>query len=158
MQPPSDQPRPTAGEDLPDTAPETASSPGYDPISGEVTVGLQRLLGYQVEEWREGYCRMRLPLDGRHLNRFEGVHGGIFATLADAVGGFSGTYGTDPEMRRRCVTLSLTVNFLRQPSDGLLVAEGQVTGGGRSVFFSDIRISDGGGQPCASGSGTFRRP
>ncbi|SMF30375.1 uncharacterized domain 1-containing protein [Tistlia consotensis] len=133
-----------------------SDSPDYDPRSGEIVVGLQRLLGYRVGAWSDGFCRMVLPLDERHLNRFSGVHGGIYATLADAAGGFSGCYPDTPGLRRRCVTLSLTTNFLSQPGDGLLAAEAQVRGGGRSIFFSDIEIRDGGGLLLCTASGTFR--
>lgn len=130
--------------------------PHYDPRAGEIVVGLQRLLGYRVGEWREGYCRMELTLDERHLNRFSGVHGGIFATLADAVGGFAGCYPDRPGERRRCATLSLTTNFLSQPGDGRLVAEARTRGGGRSIFFSDIEIFDGEGKLLSTASGTYR--
>lgn len=128
----------------------------YDPVSGETVVGLQKLVGYRLAEWRPDYCRLLLRIGEHHLNRFEGVHGGVYATLADAAAGFSGCFPLVEGERRRCVTLSLTTNFLGQPADGLLVAEGRVRGGGRRVFFSDVEIADGTGTLVCTGSGTFR--
>lgn len=129
---------------------------GHDPVSGEAMSGFQSLIGYRLVAWREGFCRMAVDLDARHRNRIGAIHGGLYAVLADAAGGFCGCFCPDPDRVRRCVTLSLTAQFIAQPGDGLLVAEAQVAGGGRSIFFAEVALSDGAGRAVARASGVFR--
>ncbi len=138
------------------SAPAAPPTEDFDPVAGEPVSGMQRLVGYRLEDWREGYCRVRLAIEGRHRNRYGATHGGIYATLADAAGGFSGCYPERPDERRRCVTLSLTTNYLAQPADDVMIAESRVTGGGRSVFFATIEIRDGAGTLLSTATGTFR--
>jgi uncharacterized protein (TIGR00369 family) len=138
-----------------DESDDLANAP-FDRIAGETVVGLQKLIGHRLEAWQPGFCRIALALDDRHMNRFRGIHGGVFATLADAVGGFAGCYPDTPGQRRRCATVTLTTNFIGQPSDRRLVAEARLRRSGRSLFFSDIDIVDGEGTLVCTASGTYK--
>lgn len=129
---------------------------GRDPVSGEALSGFQALVGYRLVEWREGFCRMAVDLDARHRNRAGAVHGGLYAVVADSAGGYCGCFSDNPGRARRCVTLSLTTQFLAQPGDGLLLAEARRAGGGRSIFFAEVTLTDGAGAAVASASGVYR--
>ncbi len=41
------------------------------------------LLGIQVCELREGYAKVVVQLDQKHLNPFGGIHGGVYASILD---------------------------------------------------------------------------
>lgn len=140
----------------PPSDPATPPPEDFDPVAGEAPSGMQRLIGFRLVDWQDGFCRVGLAVTERHRNRFGAVHGGIFATLADAAGGFAGCHPREAGERRRCVTLSLTTNYLAQPSDGTILAEARVTGGGRSVFFASVEIRDGADALLATATGTFR--
>lgn len=132
----------------------------------------QRLLGYRVESWGEGRAVVSCPLRPEHLNMSDRPHGGLVATLIDAVCGIAGSrepasgrdsdqetghdFGRDAGGRHITVTISLTVNYLAAAEGDRLVAEGRRTGGGRGVFFSQAEVRDGVGRLVATGSGAFR--
>jgi len=143
---------------MPSTDDEPAAVPAadFDPVAGEAMSGMQRLIGYRLDAWRAGFCRVRLALVDHHRNRSGAVHGGIFTTLADAAGGFSGCFPTGAGERPRCVTVTLTTNFLAQPADERMIAGATVRGGGRSLFFSSMELFDGTGRLRGTGNGTFR--
>ncbi len=60
------------------------------PIPTNMTGGLNDLLGFQLVEWHSGYAVLEVELDDRHKNRQGGLHGGIIATMIDAVTGYCG--------------------------------------------------------------------
>ncbi|MEM1306860.1 MAG: PaaI family thioesterase [Pseudomonadota bacterium] len=86
--------------------------------------GFRELVGYEVAEWREGYARITLALGGQHGNRMGIVHGGVYMTVLDAAMGHAATYDDDPAARKRCVTVSMTTNFLKPADGATLVAIG----------------------------------
>lgn len=127
-----------------------------DPIAAEPDYPYQRHMGYRMTGWGAGFARFELTLCEEHENRHGLPHGGVYATLLDSAMGFSGCYTGDPEDRLMAVTMSLNTNFLARPTGKLLIAEGRRTGGGRTTFFAEGRITDGDGVPIATGTGVFR--
>ena len=69
------------------------------------------LLGFQLVEWRSGYAVLEVELDDRHKNRQGGLHGGVTASMIDAVTGYCGIYEPDSRKRRGNVTVSLNINL-----------------------------------------------
>ena len=59
------------------------------PIPKSMTDGMNDLLGFQLVEWRSGYAVLEVELDDRHKNRQGGLHGGVTASMIDAVTGLS---------------------------------------------------------------------
>jgi len=114
------------------------------------------MLGLVIEEWRDGYVRIGLPVRPDHLNRSGVVHGGLLATLLDNAGGFCGLYCAVPGNRRYSVTLSLTSNFLGQASGGVLTAVGHRVSAGRNVYFARSEIFGEDGALLATGSSVHR--
>lgn len=125
-------------------------------IALEPISGYQELMGYRLVEWREGYAVLELDIGPQHLNRAGVLHGGVPASLIDTISGFCGCYCPIPGRVRRCVTLSLTTQYLGQASKGTLRTVARVTGGGRKIFFVAAEVTAEDGTLVATGTGTFR--
>lgn len=116
-----------------------------------------RLVGYELQEWREGFARVTLAVESKHLNRSGVLHGGVLMTLIDAACGYAGTYAADPEKPRRGFTLQLSTQFLATVKGGaLLTAEARQSGGGAKIFFAECTVHDQDGRLVGSGQGAFR--
>jgi uncharacterized protein (TIGR00369 family) len=108
------------------------------------------LVGVQVEDIREDYCRLRLPYR-RELDQPEGVvHGGAIATLIDtaAVPAVGATYEQVPRM----ATLSMTVDYLGAVHQEDAVAHGWVVKRGRSIVFCEVAVQTASGSLAATAS------
>lgn len=112
---------------------------------------LSKELGMEVDEIREGYCRVEMPLEEKHMNLFGGVHGGAIFALADTAAGMaSRSYG------KSAVTLSANMNFLAGAPEGAktLYAEATVVRQGRTIIVMDVLVY-GEERLMANGSITF---
>lgn len=127
-----------------------------DPALIEDPYELQKLIGFEIVDWSEGYSRWDLEITERLGNRYGIPHGGVYATLLDTAMGFAGCFTGDPNDRKLGMTLSLNVNFLAQPKGKMLIVEGRKTGGGRKTFFAEAVITDDTGVKVATGTGVFR--
>lgn len=127
-----------------------------DPNLVEAASPFQSLVGYRMTGWRKDYARFELNVSERILNRHGIPHGGAYATLLDAVMGYSGCFTGDRDNKVMAMTLSMTTNFLSRPRGQLLIAEGRRTGGGRSSFFAEGTIHDDRGDKIATATGVFR--
>jgi uncharacterized protein (TIGR00369 family) len=119
--------------------------------------GFQEITGYHVSKWALGEAEISLTLDERHLNRSKIIHGGVFATIMDAAMGYACVYTGSPEVIKRVVTLSFTVNFIKSVDKGAIRAVATQTGGGKSIAFAECALYDDTGQLLAKASGTFKR-
>ena len=135
---------------------EPAIPEGYDPLAVEPPTPIFRTMGIRLLEWREGYCKAELPNDPAYANRHLIPHGGVLMTLLDSVGGYSGCWCPYPGRLRRAMTLSMATSFIGVAEGGLLVAESRVTGGGRSLFFTEMTVLDARGRLAARATGTYR--
>lgn len=132
-------------------------SGSVDPVTGEPLYPFQRLLGFRIEAWSEGYARVALDVDpARHANRYGLPHGGVHAALIDTAAGFAGCWCPHPGRVRRAMTLSLTINYLGQLRGRRMIAEARQTGGGRKTFFAEVDLHDETGAPLAKGVATMR--
>lgn len=129
--------------------------PASDPV-GEPPYPYQRLIGFRIVAWSEGFCRLELPLRDDHGNRYGLPHGGVHASLADTAMGFAGSWAQPGAAPVMAMTLALNVQYLSRPEGMLLVAEGRQTGGGRRTFFAECDVRDAGGALVAAATGTFR--
>lgn len=116
----------------------------------------QRHMGFVMKAWSVDRAVFELPLQEYLNNRYGIPHGGVYAVLLDTVMGYSGSYTGDLAVRRKAMTLSLTTHFVSRPSGEVLIAEGRRTGGGKSTFFAEGRITDSTGALIASGTAVFR--
>ena len=107
-----------------------------------MTDGMNDLLGFQLVEWRAGYAVLEVELDGRHKNRQGGLHGGVTASMVDAVTGYCGIYEPDSSKRRGNVTVSLNINYIRRPKGARLRATAELIRAGRRLYFAAARVTD----------------
>ena len=112
------------------------------PIPKSMTDGLNDLLGFQLAEWRSGYAVLEVELDDRHKNRQGGLHGGVTASMIDAVTGYCGIYELDSSKRRGNVTVSLNINYISRPKGARLRATAELIRAGRRLYFASARVTD----------------
>jgi uncharacterized protein (TIGR00369 family) len=114
------------------------------------------LLGIELVEWRDGFARLSLMAERKHMNRSGIVHGGVLLSLIDQAGGYAGLYCTVPGHVRRAVTVDLDCRFTGQATEGPVMAEGRVVTAGRNMFFTRTEVFDAAGRMVAFGAGTHR--
>ena len=122
----------------------------------EDTVGFNAVLGMKLVEWSAEHAVIELPIRDSHLNRSNALHGGVIATLIDAVCGYAGVWVPEGEPRRKALTLTLTTNFVGQVREGSVRATAVKKGGGRSIFFASCEVRDEAGNLVAIGEGSYR--
>lgn len=123
-------------------------SPGY--------TGMLRLIGFAFDKRYKGGIEGHLDVREDHVNRAGTVHGGVYATMLDAVCSGAGMYCPHPGRMRVAVTLSLTVNYAGACSAGRIFAKGWVTKQGKSVYYSAGEIRDEDDNLLAHAVGTFK--
>ncbi|MGH1423714.1 MAG: PaaI family thioesterase [Pseudooceanicola sp.] len=127
-----------------------------DPTLVEDPYPFQEHMGFYLTEWRKDYARFELPIKTFLTNRYGILHGGVHAVMCDTVMGFAGCYTGDPDNRKLGMTLSLNVNYVGQLKGQMIIAEGFRTGGGKSSFFGEAKITDELGTKAATATGVFR--
>jgi uncharacterized protein (TIGR00369 family) len=106
------------------------------------------LVGLQLEEVRDGYCRLRLPFRPE-LNQPAGiVHGGATATLIDSV--VVPAVGVAYEDGWSYVTVTMNINYTGAIVGEDAIAEGWVTKRGRSIVFLEAEVTTASGTECAN--------
>ncbi|OSQ40515.1 PaaI family thioesterase [Thalassospira mesophila] len=119
--------------------------------------GLQEMLGYRLVEWRASEAVVTLDVAAQHCNRAGILHGGVLATMLDTASGYACCYCPVPGHIRRCLTLSLTTQFMGQAKAGETVrVTAQRQGGGRKIIFTTATAVNEQGKIIGSASGTFR--
>lgn len=118
--------------------------------------GAQSLIGYVVQI-DDGSARVVLDIDERHLNRNNGLHGGIIATLLDSASGYAASLAEDGETLAPVTTVSMTVNYISKVTSGRVTGYGRVTGGGHRIVFVDAELIGKDGVVVATATGTFKR-
>jgi uncharacterized protein (TIGR00369 family) len=87
-----------------------------------------------------------------HANPMGTLQGGVICALADAAMGLA--YATRLEDGESFTTLELKTNYLRQVTDGTLVATGRVLHGGRTIGLTSCDVVDGKGRRVAHATST----
>jgi len=101
----------------------------------EKVIPFHRFLNLKILELKESYCKMEIPFNPILVGdpRTERWHGGIVATILDAVGGASGftllTHPTD-----KISTMDMRVDYLNSGKPEAIVAEGWLTRKGEHSF------------------------
>ena len=77
-----------------------------------------KLLGIEVDEVREGYCRLHLTVRDDMLNGYRNLHGGVTFSAADTAFAYACN-----SQGRIAVALSVTIDYLEsgKPGDTLFV-------------------------------------
>lgn len=98
-------------------------------------------MGMKIEEVRDGYARLTMPVRDDMLNGHRICHGGFLFTLADSAFAFACNTGNIPTVASSC-----DITFLRPaPGGALLTAECQRRhhAGRSGVYDTVIRADDG---------------
>ena len=95
-------------------------------------------IGISIEHISEGFARVRMDLNERHLNANNYVNGGALYTLADFAGVCAASsYGY------RITTITGSVNYLRAVSENdKIYGIGRVSKYGRKIIDIDVQIVD----------------
>lgn len=101
-------------------------------------VYLPKFLGFQVEELRQDYCRLRLPYRSELEQPAGPVHGGAVASLIDTVvvPAVGWVYPAVPQM----LTLTMNVEYRAALVRADAVAEGWITQRGNSIVFAEAEV------------------
>ncbi len=116
-----------------------------------------RFVGVQVDDAKEGWCRLRVPLRDE-LRNAPGApaHGGLYSALVDmSVGGALSTMHEQAEGGVGQSTLDLNISFISAVTDGDVIAEGRILRRGRTIAFGEATITDGAGKLVAVGRATY---
>lgn len=111
------------------------------------------LLGFRWVDVGPGWAVCELKASKEHENLMGSLHGGIFASLADAaMGGAMGSTLLDDEAH---TTLELKINFLKPVWNSDLTARGKIIKRGRTISLAEAEIYDQKGHLVAKSTGTF---
>ncbi len=112
------------------------------------------LLGMELRELEEGRALFTLRVDERFFNAGGVVHGGVFASIADAAVAAALATLVDHD-RESIATVEMKINYLAPSRGGELAAEGRIIQRGRSVAVGECTVRDGEGRMLARAMATF---
>ena len=115
-----------------------------------------RLLGFEVVEWEDGFCRMTMTIRPEHLNRSGVLHGGIVSSLLDTAIGYATTWCRKPGHVRRVVSVTLTTHFTGRAEAGTLTTTARFRGGGRKIVMASAEVRDEADTLIGFGDGVVR--
>ena len=114
---------------------------------------LADLLGITVEAQDPGRCRMRLTADPAWYNPNGVLHGGVVYTLVDySMGGAVQPHLPPGEF---CATIEVKISYLAPVRDATLTVETQVVKQGRTIAFTESKVTDDQGRLVATASGSM---
>jgi uncharacterized protein (TIGR00369 family) len=118
------------------------------------TVYFPQLLGFEVEEAKRDYARMRVPFRPE-FNQPAGVmHGGVIMSLIDTV--VVPVIGSAYDEPREIFTIDLSVRFIAPIVSEDAIAEGWVVKRGRSIVFLEAEVRTDSGVLAATGSLVYK--
>ena len=113
-------------------------------------------VGPGLLEWRDGFARLGLEVQPKHLNHSGIIHGGVLLTLLDEAGAMCGVWCSVKGNRRSSVTVDLAGHFTGQVRSGLVVVTGELVSHGRSLYFARSEVRDAGGRVICYGTSTHK--
>jgi uncharacterized protein (TIGR00369 family) len=113
---------------------------------------LVQLLGLELVAIEDGRAELRMPFRPELATLEDIVHGGAIASLIDTAG-MAATWSDDTEPEALAgATVTLNVNYTSAARGKDLIAVATVAKRGRSIVFSDVRVSEPDGRLVATGS------
>ena len=102
--------------------------------------------GAEILETSEGYSKVRLVIDERHINGAGYVMGGVYFTLAD----FASAVALNQEFDEKLYcALTGNIDYISSVQGGVLYAEARILKEGRKITFSEVNITDENGKLIA---------
>jgi 1,4-dihydroxy-2-naphthoyl-CoA hydrolase len=106
------------------------------------------LYGLEVTESQDGLVRGRVPVRDAIKQMMGLVHGGIYASVAEALASF-GTFVAVAGDGNVAVGMSNNTTFLRPITDGFVHAVARARHRGRTTWIWDVEIHDDDERACA---------
>jgi uncharacterized protein (TIGR00369 family) len=97
-----------------------------------------KLMDFHLTKIESGWVEGELLIEQKHLQQHYFVHGGVMATVADIVMGFSAY--TLCRKGQGVVTADLKINYLLPATKGKILALGRVRKAGSKLFFCEAEI------------------
>lgn len=120
-------------------------------------VPMARDLGLKVEEVRQGYARIRIPYQDKHLRPGGTISGPVMMTAGDTAM-YAIILGSLGEMAM-AVTSNLNINFLKRPEQLDLIAEASILKLGKRIAFCEVGIRcEGSEELVAHVTGSYSLP
>lgn len=117
----------------------------------------QARMPIEIEELRDGFLRIRLEVTNRYLRPGDTVSGPTLMTLADTAMYYLLLGMIGPVAL--ALTTSLTINFLRAPKLGDIVAEAEMLKLGKRLAVGQVTMySEDGDGPVAHATVTYSIP
>lgn len=117
---------------------------------------LVKHLGIELAKLEPDRAELRLPFKDEVATMGDVVHGGAIASLIDTAG-MAAAWADDVEPEALAgATVSLTVDYVAAARGQDLLATATVDRRGRSLAFTDVRVTEPGGRLVAKGSLVYR--
>ncbi|OLO37137.1 hypothetical protein BTR23_14325 [Alkalihalophilus pseudofirmus] len=113
----------------------------------------RNLLGIKIEDMREGFAVLSLPIRDDLLQAGNIVHGGVHSVLIDSVIGTA--VRTVLDTNEYSVTAEMNINYFRPAIEGNIIAEGKVLNRGKLLIVGVADIKDEEGRLLATGRATY---
>ncbi len=111
------------------------------------------LLGMKLRDFDIGNSLLEIDLEGKHLQPFGVVHGGVFSSIIDAAA-FWCVYPEVPE-DSGMTSVDLKLNYLAPATTGKLIARGSRIKLGRTLGLGAAEVTDAEGRILAHGTSTL---
>ena len=111
------------------------------------------LLNMKIDEVKNGYARLTMNIEEKHLQFLKTVHGGAIGSLADSAAAWA-TIGS-AGLRAAPVTVEMKINFLAPVESGHLTAEARIVHKGLKTTLSDVEVKDERGRLVAKSLVTY---
>jgi uncharacterized protein (TIGR00369 family) len=117
---------------------------------------LVKHLGIELRTLEPDHAELLLPYKDDVATMGDVVHGGAIASLIDTAG-MAAAWADDAEPEALAgATVSLTVDYVAAARGQDLLATATVARRGRSLAFTDVRVTEPGGRLVAKGSLVYR--
>lgn len=114
-------------------------------------------IGLKVEKVRQGYARIRIPFQDKHLRPGGTISGPVMMTAGDTAM-YVAILGSLGEMAM-AVTSNLNINFLKRPEQLDLIAEANILKLGKRIAFCEVGIRcEGSEELVAHVTGSYSLP
>lgn len=108
------------------------------------------LLNMKVCELKNGYSRVEVELDKKHLNPFGAIHGGVYSSIIDTAAYWAAYCELDENVS--FTTIDITVDNLSMVKEGKIIVEGKSLKIGRSICLAEASVKDINGRLLAHGT------
>lgn len=111
------------------------------------------LLSMKLLDFDIGRSLLEISVEGKHLQPFGMVHGGVFSSIIDAAA-FWSVYGEVAE-GAGMTSVDLKLNYLAPAKNGKLIARGRKIKLGRTLALGEAEVTDAEGRVLAHGTSTL---